>query len=350
MNHQISQTFPMQPQNIVCPFADEPSNHKIGVHSQQERRYKCHICNKTFSENIGTPLYGLKTPLWVVILVVTLLAYGCPVQAIVMAFGLDERTLTSWHRKAGQHGKLVQEKLVCQGGLIMSQIQGDELYAKTQHGAVWIATAIDVFSRLFIWGEVSIERKSYLIEKVVKQARLSLKPDQGYILWVTDGFKAWASMINKQFRKPVYTGKQGRPCLVLPETIQIAQVIKRRVEKRIVEIERRLLHGDWSIVNDIIQRTQIDSGKVNTAYVERLNATFRGWIPALTRRSRTPSNRRKNMEAALFWTGVNYNFCREHASLGGSPAMAVGLTEQLWSVRDLLFCFRFKEISLHGVV
>ena len=350
MNHQISQKFPMQPRNVVCPFADEPSNHKIWIHSQQERRYKCKTCNKTFSEKIGTPLYGLKTPIWVVTLVLTLLAYGCPVQAIVMAFGLDERTVTAWYRKAGQHGKMVQEAMVCQGGLVMSQIQGDELYVKSQHGAVWIATAIDVFSRLFIWGEVSIERKSYLIERVVKQVKRALKPNQGDILWVTDGFKAWASTITKLFRKPIYTGKQGRPRLQLPETIQIAQVIKRRVEKRIIEIERRLVHGKWKVVNDLIQRTQIESGKVNTAYVERLNATLRGWIPALTRRSRTPSNRRRNMEAALFWTGVNYNFCREHASIGGSPAMAVGLTEQVWSVRDLLYCFRFKELSLHGVV
>ena len=350
MNHQISQNFPMQPQNIVCPFSDEPSNHQIWIHSQKERRYKCNTCNRTFSETIGTPLYGLKTPIWIVSLVLTLLAYGCPIQAIVMAFGFDERTVSQWHCRAGEHGKLVQEKIVCQGGLVMGQIQGDELWTKTQQGAVWIATALDVFSRLFIWGEVSLERKSHLIERVVQQVKLALKPSPADMLWVTDGFGAWASSITKLFRQPVYSRKQGRPRLVLPQTIHIAQVIKRRVEKRIVEIERRLIHGSWTQVYDLVQRTQIDSGKVNTAYVERLNATLRGWIPALTRRSRTPASRRRQMEAALFWTGVNYNFCRIHHSLGGTPAMAMGLSQQVWSVTDLLFCFRFKHISLHGVV
>jgi DNA invertase Pin-like site-specific DNA recombinase len=33
--------------------------------------------------------------------VVTLLSYGCPVQAIVAAFGLDERTVARWQRESG---------------------------------------------------------------------------------------------------------------------------------------------------------------------------------------------------------------------------------------------------------
>ena len=349
MNHQISQ-LPMRPENIVCPFVEEATTHKIGVHSHKERRYICHTCGKTFAETKGTPLYDLKTPMWIVVLVLTLLAYGTPVQAIVMAFGLDERTVAKWQWRAGQHGKAVQEKLVCNGKLTLSQIQGDELYGKTQHGAVWIATAVDVFSRLFIWVEVSMERKTPLIERVVQRVKQALEPAQGHILWVTDGFGAWASSIERAFRQPVRTGKPGRPRLVLPETIHIAQVIKRRVDKRIVQIERRLVHGSWSKVYDIIQRTQIESGKVNTAYVERLNATLRGWLPALSRRSRTPSNRRRQLEASLFWTGAMYNFCRPHSSIGGSPAMAVGLTQHVWSTFDLLFCLRFKEISLHASV
>jgi transposase-like protein len=56
----------MRPDEIVCPHCD--SAH-IGIHSRAERRYKCHSCGKTFAETLGTPLYGLKTPTWVVTLV-----------------------------------------------------------------------------------------------------------------------------------------------------------------------------------------------------------------------------------------------------------------------------------------
>jgi hypothetical protein len=45
--------------------------------------------------------YRLCTAAETVTLVVTLLAYGCPVQAIVVAFGLDERTIQDWQARAG---------------------------------------------------------------------------------------------------------------------------------------------------------------------------------------------------------------------------------------------------------
>lgn len=109
------ENMPLRPELVVCLHCGEKSNGRIGVHSQKERRYKCHGCGKTFSDSYGTPLYGLKTPQWVVTLVLTLLAYGCPLPAIVAAFELDERTVSDWQEKAGTHAKGVQEALVCNG-------------------------------------------------------------------------------------------------------------------------------------------------------------------------------------------------------------------------------------------
>jgi hypothetical protein len=63
-----------------------------------------------------------------VVLVLSLLAGGCPIPAIVFAFGLDERTVADWQRKAGQHAKALQEQLVCQGQVDVGQVQADELY------------------------------------------------------------------------------------------------------------------------------------------------------------------------------------------------------------------------------
>lgn len=50
----------------------------------------------------------------------------------------------------------------------------------------------------------------------------------------------------------------------------------------------------------------------------------------------------------MFWTGCVYNFCRIHAPLEGTPAMAAGLTEGVWSVRELLFCFAIRPQPLHA--
>jgi hypothetical protein len=73
----------------------------IGIHSQKEQRFICHECHKTFSARKGTVFYRLRTSAETVALVVTLLAYGCPVQALVAAFGFDERTVAAWWARAG---------------------------------------------------------------------------------------------------------------------------------------------------------------------------------------------------------------------------------------------------------
>lgn len=335
----------LNPALMTCPHCGEEK--RIWIHSQKERRFRCATCECTFTETRGTPLYGRHYPTWVFVLVVTLLAGGCPLPAIVFAFGLDERTVQAWQMKAGQHAQQVQAERVCAGRLELGQVQGDKLYLKTQHGAAWMATAMCVFSRLFLWGEVSVERSTSLIERVVARVRDAAKPDTP-ILWVTDGFSAWVKAVRRIFRRPHYTGKPGHPPLRLWPQVHLVQVVKHKVGRRLVSIERRLCLGHWVAAQEILCWSQTQLGVFNTAYIERLNATFRTWIPALTRRSRMPSRHRLHLEAAMFWTGCVYNFCRVHATLEGTPAMAAGLTEEVWSVRELLFCFAIRPEPLHA--
>ena len=158
---------PMRPEQVVCPNSACSASTRIGVHSHKERRYICHACKRTFADTTGTLLYRLKRPLDLIVLVLTLLAYGCPIPALIAAFGLDERTIAAWQRKAGQHAKTVQEQLVCQGQLELGQVQADELYTKTQAGSVWVATAISVFSRLWLWGAINWTRDEALITPVI---------------------------------------------------------------------------------------------------------------------------------------------------------------------------------------
>lgn len=82
------------------------------IYSQAERRYICHGCKRTFSESNGTLLHDLNYPVWVVVLVLTLLAHGCPVAAIAVAFVLDPRTVLAWQRKAGVHAAQIQAAVV----------------------------------------------------------------------------------------------------------------------------------------------------------------------------------------------------------------------------------------------
>jgi transposase InsO family protein len=299
------------------------------------------VCERTFSDTYGTPLYGLKYPQWLVIIVLTLLAYGCPLPAIVAAFAVDERSVSDWQEKAGKHARGVQEEVVCNGQVDVGQVQGDEFYVKTQCGGVWVATAMCVFSRLLLWGAVSIERNSALVTEVVEQVKAAALPNQP-ILWASDGFSAWRRAILTVFRTPVYTRKPQRPHLVVWPELHIVQVIKRYSGRCLTSVERRLVYGSQSAAEALLFATQVGWGVFNTAYIERLNATFRTWLPFATRKTRTPAARRRHLEGAFFWTAVVYNFCHIHASLQATPAMAAGLTESVWSIDQLLH-YRFKR-------
>src|SRR5215208_3536012 len=196
---------PMRPELVVCPNPACGPSERIGVHSIKERRYICHACDKTFAETSGTPLFGLKHPLWLVGVVLALLACGCPVPAVVFAFGLAERTVADWQAKAGRHAKTVHQQLVCQGAIDLGQVQADELYTKTQAGPVWIATAMTVFSRLWLWGTISWERDTALIQPVIVHARAAAQPGRP-ILFAVDGFKAYVTCLLKLFRERQPTG------------------------------------------------------------------------------------------------------------------------------------------------
>jgi transposase-like protein len=86
----------------------------IHIHSEAEGHYRCEVCQRTFAASKGTIFYRLKTEAQVVLTVLTLLAHGCPVQAIVAAYGFDERTVKEWWERAGAHCQAVHEHTVGQ--------------------------------------------------------------------------------------------------------------------------------------------------------------------------------------------------------------------------------------------
>jgi hypothetical protein len=122
----------------------------------------------------------------------------------------------------------------------------------------------------------------------------------------------------------------------------IAQVVKRYERRRVVETERRIVDGTPARVETLRRRSQGD-GVINTAYIERLNATFRERLAPLARRCRALARHTLTLRHGMYLIGTVYNFCTPHESLcvaGGkqTPAMAAGITDHCWSVRELLSC------------
>src|SRR5215217_1873543 len=332
--------------NLGCPARGQVGQGNIGVHSQAERRYVCHTCGRTFAATTGTAFYRLRSAADQVTLVLTLLSHGCPPQAIVAAFGLDERTVAAWLARAGTHCQTVHAHLVQQGQLDLQHVQADELWVKLVGQRVWMALALAVPARLWLGGAISPHRDLVLITGLVQQVRACA--GRLDLLVCVDGLASYVTAFRRVFRTPVYTGRRGRPRLVLAAGFLLGQVVKRYARRRVVSVKPRVVQGTAGAIAAVLAATGTGHG-IHTAYIERLNATFRSALAPLVRRGRAIAHKADTLTAGMYLVGSAYNFCWPHDSLRrlaplGSgrkwqertPAMAAGLTDRPWSMHALL--------------
>ena len=332
--------------NLECPARGQVGAGNIRIFSQKQQRYDCNVCGKTFTATKGTPFYRLHTAVDVVTLVLTLLVHGCPAQAIVAAFGFDERTVADWQQRAGSHAQQVHEHLVEQGQVDRQHVQADELWVKLVGRRVWMAMAMAVPSRLWLGGVISPTRDKALITALVQRVRRAAV--RTAILVCVDGLASYASAFPAAFRHVVHTGRRGRPRLVLAGGFQLAQVVKRYTQRRVARVTHRVVHGTMAAITTVLSATRTGA-MINTAYIERLNATFRSRLSCLTRRGRAIARTQALVTAGMWLLGGSYNFCTYHASLREraptgayykwaerTPAMAAGLTDHRWTLNELL--------------
>ncbi len=276
----------MNPQTQFCHNRECPARGKVGegnirIFSQKQQRYDCKRCGKTFTATKGTPFYRLRTAVDVVTVVLTLLVHGCPPQAIVAAFDLDERTVADWQQRAGTHAQQVHAHIVEHGQVDLQHVQADELWVKLVGRRVWMALALAVPSRLWLGGVISPTRDKALITALVQRVRRAARDPA--ILVCVDGLASYASAFPAAFRHAIHTGRRGRPRLVLVDGFQLAQVVKQYTQRRVVGVTHRVVQGTLAGIRAVLTATGTGA-TINTAYIERLNATFRSRLSCLTRR------------------------------------------------------------------
>jgi transposase-like protein len=333
--------------NFACPARGQVNANNIHPHSQIEKRWRCDVCGKTFSINKGTIFYRLKTDPQIVLLVIALLAYGCPLEAIVRAFGFDRRTVKKWWQRAGNQCEAVHKQYVENAQLDLQQVQADEIKVKVWGRSLWIGLSMMVSTRLWLGGVISPSRDKAMIATLIGTIRkvALCRP----LLIAVDGLPHYIKAIGRAFRTPYHQGKRCRPRLVAWPDVHIGRVIKRKIDGKL-QIERQLVHSCQAVVAGLIAKSQGKAGVLNTAYIERLNATFRQRLVWLSRRSRVLAHQTATLTAGMYIVGCFYNFCDTHKSLRirlayGSfnqrwvqrtPALAAELTDHIWSHQELL--------------
>ena len=349
---QTNTSEPMEPSEQFCPnptccARGQKGQGTIAIHDRKRQRYRCKLCKQTFSARRGTMCEGLRTTTDLVVIVVTLLAFGCPVQAIVQAYGLDERTVASWRDRAGKQCQRVHQAIVEQGQLDLIHVQADEIRVKARSIVAWMGLAIMVPTRLWLGGVVSHTRDTRLADRLLHQVRACSQAACA-LLVCTDGWAAYPNSIKRAFRDKVKrTAGRGRASLQVWSGLHIGTVIKHTVNKRLREVVRQMSHGSLAQAMYLLQRSE--GGQVlNTSYIERFNGTVRERLATLTRKCRHAAQRLQALETGMYLIGSTYNFCCFHQELSTravgeaqkllrqTPAMASGLTDHLWSLAELL--------------
>ncbi len=147
---------------------------------------------------------------------------------------------------------------------------------------------------------------------------------------------------------PTYQGVGRKPLQVLLPypNLKYAQVCKRREKGRVVEVVQRIVFGDPKEVMGLLGADA--GGKINTAYIERFNLTIRNSLARFIRRGMNSSKDLQMHSRTIDFFQAWYNFVKPHHSLRlevnlgrkkwmqRTPAMAEGITDHVWSLKELL--------------
>ncbi len=327
----------MNLQAVFCPNMACRDKHKAGkgnivAHSQKRQRCKCKSCGHTFSYRWGTMFYGLHYPAEQIMWVVGLVACGCPVAAIVRVFEIDERTVADWLRRAGTYAEAFHHQHM--RPIDLQQVQVDEIRLKMQRQVIWVAMAMSVGSRLWLGAVCRVKRDKKLARQIITCVYNWAR--QQALVIAFDGWNAYPKACYQLFREPIFTGRGGAPRKQPWSCLSLVQLVKRQDQQW--TMNRWLLSGSATMVRYLLNLTQGVGTTINTAYIERLNATFRAHLAICVRRTRCPARQIETVGERIFLVGCLYNFCWPHTSLDNcTPAMAAGLTDQRWSLEEFLW-------------
>jgi IS1 family transposase len=206
-------------------------------------------------------------------------------------------------------------------------------------GDQWDHVAFDPDSRLVLTVVVGkrIVENVVLVLEDLKQRLDGRVPE----LVTSDEYPAYEEALRAIFgeeRVPPPTGRPGRPRgpeIVPPAEMTYATVHKTRENGRVVQVETREVFGELA-----------DGATASTSYLERQNATDRHRNARKGRKTYRFSKDWEVHEAVTAFTMFSYNFCwpvrtLRQRSQGSrwqprTPAMAAGLADHVWSVREWL--------------
>ena len=336
------------------------------------RQVHCTACDGYFPEHQGTIFHGKQAAVELIVRVLACLAEGLGIRATARVFEVAPNTVLQWLVEAAEQLTAFSAYFLCE--VHIKQVQLDELYAvlravkagdvsedeaikRLERSPYWVWTAMDPESKLLLVIDVGT-RTLAMAQRVVHQVAQVLAP--GCVpLFLTDGLKEYGTALLAHFgswmqpERRQAKGPRPKPrWMPLPQLLY-AQVAKSYRRRRLAGVKYRVVFGTWQRVEQVLSAC---GWKINTAFVERLNLDLRQRVAAVGRRVNTLCQGEDGLQHQLVLFQSYHNFVLPHASLrqpllmpepangrgsakvwqACTPAMAAGLTDHVWSLREVL--------------
>lgn len=260
--------------------------------------------------------------------VITALAEGNSIRSIERMTGIHRDTVMRLGARVGENCERIMDRQM--RNLYCRVLQMDEIWGfvgmKQKHatkedrakgmGDVWTFVCIDAESRMVPAYLVSSARDRHSASVFCEDVAARMN-DRVHLS--TDAFHSYKEAIRAAFDGGVDYGQ-----VVKVYSEEKVHTLGRYSPPKLVRIRRVPKLGDP------------EKELISTSYAERQNLTMRMHMRRLTRLTNAFSKKLDNFRAAVGLHFGYYNFVRVHKSLRCTPAMAGGVTDRVWSVRDLI--------------
>ena len=306
-------------------------------------RLRCTLCHREFSEREGTLMARSKLPEATVEQLLKCQRWGVCDEGTADICAVDLKTVHRFQRVAAHRAQIHHQQAVQQ--VDVTGVQMDEAHSKLRQRRVeWIHTALAMGSWFLLWvdfGPRTQDTAAALIAQVV--ARVRTLP-----LFLTDGWQAYPAALLQvvgvvyRRRRRGKVGRKPKPRLVAPKDLFYAQVVKVRDKTgQVVAVSRRVVFGGPRRFGKQLRLRQLGE-TIQTAFMERWYGTLRGLVAPLRRRTRCLSWLATRHRGRIWLLVSLYNFVMPHKSLRQgrtrrTPAMAIGLTDHVWSYREYIW-------------
>lgn len=347
--------------------------------SGKRRLLRCHTCETQFAETRETVFFDLRTTADKVMMALQRLLVRVALAGISFGLGVTEETVLAWRRRAAHQAEAINQHLL--RDLPVPQVQRDEMWhcVTRQHaretdaagesgpdgeeGRQWIWVSFAPELRLMIAAVVG-PRTCAMAQEVVAVTKARVA---GIPACFSDGFtcslaaRIAAVHVVTTFAR---TGKRGRPrqplCAPHPDLVY-GQLVTQQQHGKLLTRSTRVVLG--------AERLTHVGCTISTALVERGNLTLRQALAPLARKTASFWKDRERLRQRVVFFQAFYNMARPHMRLRQplplhertrcgaicsrwqqrTPAMAAGLTEHVWTFRELLTAkfepFDFQSMS-----